>query len=455
MNAYRGAVRRLIAAALGCGVLLCPLTVAHAATVAAETTSTTVRDTSRAVTDLALAVAPHTEAYYVDQVRAGFTPENRSYWTTHVVLDLVEVAFGIAVALILLFTKLSARIRDFANAHGRNRYTRVLIYFVVYSVIGFVVEFPLAWYGGFALEHQYHLSKQGFGGWFLDELKGFSIGIILFGVIPLVMLAYRAMEKFRRWWVALAIGSVPVVVIFTLLQPILIEPAFNKFTPLKDQVLKREILALAEKAGIPGRKVYQVDKSKQTEKFNAYVSGFGASQHLVLWDTTIRGMTHDEILYVMGHEMGHYALGHIWKGIGFFAVLSFALFFFSGLLMTWAVRRFGDAWGFHELYDIASVPLFALALSLVSLVAQPLTNAYSRSVEHQADQYGLELTHLNDAAARTFIKLGSQNKNNPEPPALFDWFEDTHPPELQRVKFAMEYHPWDEGKPNRLYQRKQ
>src|SRR6185295_12391224 len=105
--------------------------------------------------------------------------------------------------------------------------------------------------------------------------------------------------------------------------PLVIDPLYNKFVPLQNQELKAKIIALAEKAEIPGRNVYQVDKSKQTKKYNAYVNGFGASQRIVLWDTTLKGMKEDEILFVMGHEMGHYKLAHIWKGILYNSVLSF------------------------------------------------------------------------------------------------------------------------------------
>ena len=394
-------------------------------------------------------------ADYLAEVRSNFAGEAKEYWTRNVTLNFVGIGYGIVVALMFLFSGLSARIRDFAHAKARGRYGRMLIYLTIYSLLSYVLAFPLSWYQGFALEHQYQLSNQSFGAWFGDELKGLAIGIVMSAVIPLVMLAYLAIEKIRLWWVALAIGSVPVIVILTLLQPIVIDPMFNKFTPLKDQGLKQQIVDLAAKAGIPGRNVYEVDKSAQTKKFNAYVNGFGASQRIVLWDTTLKGMKHDEILFVMGHEMGHYRMGHIWKGIAFFSVVSFGLFFASGLMMTWAVRRFGRRWGFHELHDVASIPLFGLALSLVGLVIQPASNFHSRSIEHESDTFALEVTHMNDAGARAFIKLGSQNKSNPEPPAVLKWFLYSHPPLVERVRYAMEYRPWEEGKPNAKFHPKE
>jgi Zn-dependent protease with chaperone function len=119
--------------------------------------------------------------------------------------------------------------------------------------------------------------------------------------------------------------------------------------------------------------------------------------------------------------------------------------------MNWAVRRYGDRWGFHELHDIASLPLLTLTLSIVSLIVQPATNTFTRMIEHEADVFGVEVTRLNDAAARAFIKLGSQNKSDPEPPLLIKFFQYTHPPLIERIRFAMSYKPWEEGKPNRAF----
>lgn len=397
----------------------------------------------------AAVLAPHD---YLAEVRSNFTPENRKYASTRVALAFIEPLFGLMVGLLLLFSGLSARMRDIAHGFGPTRYVRVLVYLALYTAVGFVLALPLSWYGGFALEHQYGLSNQSFGSWFLDEIKSQALTLGFIGVVPIVSLAYAAIAKSpRRWWLWLAAGTLPVIVTGTLLQPILFDPAYNKFTPLHDQQLKAKIVALAERAGIPGRNVYEVNKSAQTKKFNAYVNGFGASQRIVLWDTTLKGMREDEILFVMGHEMGHCALHHIWKGIAFTVALAFALFYFGYLSMRAAAARFGDRWGFRELHDIASLPLLAIVIGIASFVVQPLTGGFSRAIEHEADVFGLEITHDNDAAARAFIKLGAQNKSNPEPSALVKALLYDHPPLIERVGFALGYHPWTEGKPGRFY----
>ena len=406
---------------------------------------------------LASAAAPSTpppgEARdYPAEVRANFTPENRRYASIRATLGFVGPLLDIGVGLLFLFTGLSARMRDIAYARFKGRYGRILVYFVLFTLASFMVEFPLSWYSGFALEHQFGLSNQTFAAWLGDQGKDLLVSLFFLGAVGLVSLAYMAIEKSpRHWWLWVGLGTIPVIVIGVLITPLVIDPLYNKFVPLRDQSLKEKILALAAKAEIPGRNVYQVDKSKQTKKYNAYVTGFGASQRIVLWDTTLKGMKEDEILFVMGHEMGHYKLKHIWKGIAFASILSLVLLYFSWVLMNWAVRRFGDRWRFQQLHDIASLPLLSLTLSIVSLIVQPATNTFDRSIEHEADVFGLEVTQLNDAAARAFIKLGSQNKSNPEPSALIKFFEYTHPPLIERIRFATGYKPWEEGKPNRAF----
>lgn len=389
---------------------------------------------------------------YVAMVRANFTPESRAYATTRAALGFIEPVYGILVGLFLLFSGLSARFRDIAHAMGHRAYIRVLVYLVLYLAAGFVLGFPLAFYQGFAIEHRYGLTDQRFSAWLAEQLKQVLVGIVFFGIVPLVRLAYAPIARFpRRWWLVLAAGTLPVIVAGTLLQPVVIDPLFNRFTPLQDQRLSGEIVRLAERAGIPGRRVFQVDRSAQTRKLNAYVSGFGVSQRIVLWDTTLRDMSEDEILFVMGHEMGHYRLHHIWLGIAWVSLLSVLLFWLCAVIMRRAVRRWAGRWGFVHLHDVASLPLFVATLSLLSLLAQPGVNWFSRHVEREADAFGLELTHANDAAARAFIKLSAQNRLNPDPPQWLKVSEYQHPPLVERIRFAESYRPWAVGKPGRYF----
>jgi Zn-dependent protease with chaperone function len=390
---------------------------------------------------------------FVAEVRANFTPENRAYASTRSALAFVDPFYTIVVAFILLSSGLSAKMRDMACDLVKSRYARVLVYFALFSIVSGALLLPLEWAGDFALEHRYGLSNQSLGGWLNDQAKALGLQIVFLGVLPTLALAYRRLETSpRRWWLWFGALSLPFITATFLIQPLIVEPAFNKFTPLRDEHLRGRILALAARAGIPAGRVDEVDRSEQTNKYNAYVSGFGASQHIVIWDTTLRGMDEREILFVTGHEIGHYKLGHIWKGIVIDSLLSLGVFFLTWLVGGALARRFGPSWGFTQLHDLASMPMLAVVLNTVVFAFMPAYNAFSRVAEHEADVYALEITHDNDAGARSFIKMGMQNRSDPEPSELVKWLQFTHPPLIERVRFAVEYHPWREGRPNRFFQ---
>jgi Zn-dependent protease with chaperone function len=420
---------------------------------APDSTPAIVADSGSVAADTLAASTPAPPRDYMAEMRADFTPESRAYWATRVALAFLEPLAAILVGALVLFSGLAAKLRDVAATLGGSRWVQLLVVLVLFTVVMMALTFPLAWYSDFALEHQYGLSNQSFGAWLVDVVKDAMVGIALLGVVPILALGYGAIRRFpRSWWLIFGLASLPLAVGVVLIQPLVIEPLFNRFTPLQDQGLERRILDLAQRAGIPGRNVYQVDKSRQTNTYNAYVNGFGVSQRIVLWDTTLKGMKDDEILYVVGHEMGHYALGHIWQGIVATALGSFAFFGAVAWIAGAAMRRFGDAWGFHEPHDPASLPLLMTLITLVAFVSQPIVNGYSRRIETQADVFGLEVTRDNDAAARSFLKLGSQNRANPEPPAWVRLVFYSHPTMAERLHLALSYHPWTEGKPNRYFE---
>ena len=405
-----------------------------------------------AAADTVVRPAPPSPRNYIAEVRAAFTAENRAYSEIRTVLAFVSPVWDLIIAMVILFSGLAAAMRNVAVNLGGRLYVRVLLFFILYTVVLFVLGFPLSYYAGYALEHQYGLSNQSFGEWFGEQAKGAVVNVAVFGVIPILWLGYKAIARWpRHWWLPVAAGTLPLIVAGTLLQPLVIDPLYNKFTPLRDQHLRARLIDLAARAEIPGRNIYQVDKSAQTNKYNAYVNGFGASQRIVLWDTMLQGMQEDEILFVMGHEMGHYKLGHIWKGIAAFSLGSFVLIFLAARIAGWAVARLGPLWGIRDLADVASMPLLAATLTLLSMVAAPAINGVSRAIEHEADIFAVEVTRDNDAGARAFLKLGSQNRSDPEPPRFVAAYLYTHPPLMERIRFTLGYRPWLEGRPNRVF----
>ena len=399
--------------------------------------------------------APEVHRDYMAELHAAFTPENQRYSNIKTALRFASPFYGVLACLIVLFAGWSARMRDVAVGLAKKRYLQVLIYLTLFAVVMFLLSFPLALIDDFLVEHAFNLSNQSFGAWMGDQGKALLATIAFLGVVPILWLAYLILEKApRRWWLWLGLVSLPLIAAVMLLSPIVFEPIFNKFEPLQDKALEARILDLAAKADIPSRKVFQVNKSAQTKTYNAYVSGFGASQRIVLWDTTLQGLEPDEILYVMGHEMGHYVLGHIWKGIVITSAISMAVFFAAGWLSGGLLRRYGRRWGFEHLHDVASMPLLLVTVNLVSFTIQMPIYAYTRGIENEADVYGLEITRDNDAAARAFLKLGAQNKSNPEPSRFVELWLYSHPPDGRRLRLALEYKPWEQGRPNKYFKPK-
>ena len=304
-----------------------------------------------------------------------------------------------------------------------------------------LLELPLAYYSGFVVPHQFDLTNQSLGSWTGDLLKGVAVSLAL--VVPIGALALTGIRRMQRWWLGLWAVSIPFIILMIVIQPIVLDPIFNKFEPLQDQVLRQKLLDLASKAGIEGGRVYQVNKSKQTKTLNAYVNGIGPTNRIVMWDTLLAEMTHDEVLAVMGHEMGHYVMKHIWKGLAFSLAVSFVVFFIVQRIHDRGLRKWGTRWGFTERGDPASVPWLLLIASVVTFLLSPVFAGYSRTMEHQADIFGLEVTHLNEPMATAFIKLAENSKTDPSPHPFIRFWRYRHPPIAERIPFALSYKPWE------------
>src|SRR5690349_17629257 len=235
--------------------------------------------------------------------------------------------------------------------------------------------------------------------------------------------------------------SATLVIFLAVVQPIVIDPIFNKYEPLKDEVLRQKLLTLASRAGIEGSRVYQVDMSKQTKTMNAYVNGIGPTNRIVMWDTLLAKLTHDEVLAVMGHEMGHYVMKHIWKTLALLLTLSVVAFYVVYRSYDPALRRWGSRWGAVERGDPASVPWLLLVAGTVAFFLSPVISGYSRMNEHNADVFGLELTHLNEPMATSFVMMAEDSKRVPAPHPLMWFWAYTYPPIAERIPFALHFRP--------------
>lgn len=383
------------------------------------------------------------------EFRVKVTPEMRRHSRIINILYFVGTFWGMAALLITLVTGISRRIRDL-TARLRPPFVAAMADYALLTVVLTAIAFPLSVYAGFVVPHQFDLSNQTFLAWLGDEGKGLGIGI-LFGA-PLVALALWGIRRMpKRWWLAVWAGGVPIAVFMIVIAPVIIDPVFNNFVHLKNQKLEQKILDLASKAGIHDSRVWEVDKSKQTKTMNAYVTGIGPTKRIVIWDTLLDKMNDDEVLFVVGHEMGHYVMNHVWKGLAFGAVLMFGVLFVAYRVVEWGVVRWGPGWGFDSPADPAAIPWLLLVLSVIMFLLSPVYSGYSRYVEHQADVFSLELTHLNVAGAKAFMKFAENSKVDPSPSSFIEFWRCSHPPLDKRIAFALSYKPWEKGKPNQLW----
>jgi Zn-dependent protease with chaperone function len=258
----------------------------------------------------------------------------------------------------------------------------------------------------------------------------------------------------RRWWFYFWLVSLPIGVFLFFIGPWVFDPLFHKFEPLqqKDPALTASLEQMVQRTGetIPPERMFWMGAGEKTTELNAYVTGIGASKRIVVWDNTIAKMNTPQIVFVAGHEMGHYVLQHISKGLVFFAVLALTLFYLGYLSIGWVLARWESGWGVRGLDDWASLPALLLLYFVFSFIANPLGSVFSRYLEHQADQYGLEVTHgltpdSGQVAAQAFQILGEVDLSDPDPNPVSVFLFYSHPPISDRVRFSLTYDPWARG----------
>jgi Zn-dependent protease with chaperone function len=374
------------------------------------------------------------------------------------VLYPVGIVYGIAVLLAVLAFRAGARYRDWAEAVSRRRFVQAAIVTPLLLLTIDILEMPLGLYEQH-LGRRYGLSVQGWGSWLWDWTKGECLG---FALLTLLVWGFYALLRRspRRWWLYAWLASIPVVVFLVFISPVVIDPLFNTFEPLgaTQPQLVVELEKVARRAGleIPPTRMFEMRASEKVTTYNAYVTGLGASKRVVVWDNTARELPTSETMFIFGHELGHYVLNHIWYGLGFAILGLLASLSLAYLAIGRILARWGARWGIRGLADWASLPALLLVLSVFSVVGQPVGAAFSRHLEVEADIYGLEVIHglvpdSSRAAARAFQKLGEKALSVPDPNPFFVFWTYSHPPVADRLRFALSYRPWDEGRPGRFF----
>jgi STE24 endopeptidase len=365
---------------------------------------------------------------------------------------IIGFFYGLFVIWFILRHKFSARFRDWAERVSSNRFAQALFFTPLLVITIGVLEIPLGIFDEWILK-LYRISVQPWPSWFADWAKAQLLAMIIGSF--LVWLLYAVIRKSSsRWWFYFWILSLPIILFLVFISPYVIEPMFDKFEPLsaKAPQLIAPLQRVTRRAGqeVSPERMFWMKASDKTIATNAYVSGFGASKRIVIWDTTIAQETPDEVVGDFGHEMGHYALGHIWKGFAFLAALLFVLLYLGYRTIGWLLARYGARWEVRGLEDWASLPALLLLLSVFSFVSNAFSSGFSRYQENQADVYGLEVTHgvipdPGQACAQSFQNYGEKALVDPDPNPIQVFLFYDHPPVTDRIDLCVTYDAWSKG----------
>jgi STE24 endopeptidase len=356
------------------------------------------------------------------------------YW-----LILSNFLLAAAISIFLLASRISTRLRDFAEricGGSRRLPLQVVLYAIPYFLLVAVLTFPLTVYERFYREHQYGLATQSFMPWLREQLIG--LGVTLTAGTLLLIVLYAVFRRApRTWWIWGTIVTVIFLFAGAFIAPVYIEPLFNTYKPLANPEIREPILAMARANQIPATQVFEVDASRQTTRISANVSGFLGTTRIALNDNLLKQCTLPEIRMVMAHEMGHYVLNHGAKLLTYAGIVILVGFALTRTLFAAAVKRWGTKWGVRGIADPAGLPLLVLILSTFLFVATPLLNTVIRVTEREADAFGLNTSREPDGMAQAALKLGTYRKLNPTPLEEFIFFD--HPSGRARIRMAMDW----------------
>jgi STE24 endopeptidase len=353
------------------------------------------------------------------------------YW-----LILWDFLSTVVVMGLLLQFRWSARMRNLAERITRFRWLQTALYWIQFIIVTSVLGFALTVYESYFREHRYGLLNQTFGPWMRDQLVGLAVGLVL-GVVLIVPLFGLVRRLGSSWWVWGATLTIVFFALVSLIAPVYISPLFNQYKKLEDPRIKDPILSMARANGIPATDVYEFDASRQSNRVSANVSGFASTLRISLNDNLLKRCTLPEIETTMGHEMGHYVLNHAYKGLVMIGVVIVIGFAFLNWGLRFSLARWGEQWDVRGVTDVAVLPLAMILLSLFFFFMTPVTNTISRTMEFEADMYGLNAARQPDGEANVDLMLGEYRKLDPSPIEEFVFFD--HPSGRTRITAAMRW----------------
>lgn len=384
-----------------------------------------------------------------------------------IVLNHIQVALDIGGSLWtlvvlgwVLASGRAARLESWTGELTGRGWLQGLAFFALLIVILTLAGLPLDAAAHAASRH-YGISVQGWGGWLADQGKGLIV-VLLIGTPLGLFFNWLVRVSPRRYWLWGWLISLPLIVASVFLAPLVLDPLFNKFEPLEatHPKLAARLETVVNRTGveIPESRMFLMKASEKTNGINAYVTGIGSSKRFVMWDTTTDRMPDEEIMYIFGHESGHYVLNHIPKMLAMLMGGLLLVIWLCAHLAEWMVRRFGERWQVRAVAGRAGFATLFLAFSMAGFVLTPVGNAVSRHFEHVADVYGQEAIHglvpdPQKTAVSSFNHLGESWLDDPNPNALVEFWSYSHPSVQERAEFAEHYDPWVNGGRGKFFAR--
>ncbi len=360
------------------------------------------------------------------------TARSNAYFEGGYIIDFAGTALSIVVAGLILLLGWARGVRTWLEKTVKWFPLVALGVAFFVNIVSSVLTFPFSYYVGFVREHRYELSTQSFPEWFSEQMIGLAIGLVVGSIF--IAIIYAIIRAARNtWWVWGSAVTIAFAAVMGMLFPVYIAPLFNTYTPMEQSELRSDIIALAQANGVPATDVMVYDRSRQTNSISANVSGFGPTTRISLADTLLERGSPEAVRHVMGHEIGHYVLGHVYSGL----IMNTLLILFSFAAVHFGFRAIAknERWGIRDISDPAGFPLILILLAVIGIITSPLQRNLTRFNEQQADMFALNAAREPDGAAEAAILLSEYRKMEPSP--LERWWFYTHPSGWDRVHNAM------------------
>lgn len=357
---------------------------------------------------------------------------SNAYYTGNYAIELISGLIGVAVAAALLFAGFGRRLRGWLERTVKFYPLVVFCMAFAFILVTTLITFPLSYYVDFVREHEFGLATQTFAEWFNEYLISAALSLVIGSIFLVILYLIMAAAK-KTWWIWGSVVTTICAAVLIMAGPIYIDPLFNTYTAMEEGELKDDILAMAQANGVPADNVWVVDTSRQSNRITANVAGLFGTTRVALGDNLLSRASPEAVRAVMGHELGHYVLGHIYSILLMLTALIFVVF--AAVHFSFQALAKNERWGIRSIADAAGLPLFMALVSAISLVSAPLQRQIVYFHEQQADMFGLNAARAPDGFAEAAVLLSEYRKM--EPGALEEWFFYDHPSGWNRIHNAM------------------